>query len=136
MVHFCINSPSTGSKHGRNFSFYTGNLPWYALVPVKFQISKINISLKICFLRCLVITTFGTPIWFKSWISWISTRKNTIKTYISMGHHADWSWKHTEKLFYQLVPRELSYCLCKYRCPILVKMFVKLKELNARIFDA
>ena len=32
-------------------SFYTGNLPWYALVPVKFQIGEINISCQIHFLR-------------------------------------------------------------------------------------
>ena len=45
---------------------FTGNLSWYALVPVKFQVGEINISLEICFLRCFIITTFGTPIWFQS----------------------------------------------------------------------
>ena len=86
LVHVCIYNPSTRSKHGRNFSFYSGNLPWYALVPVKFQIFVINISLKICFLSCLVITTFGTPIRFQSQISCISIRKNTIKNL-----HKNWN---------------------------------------------
>ena len=38
LVHVCVYKPSTRSKHNRNFSFYTGNLPWYVLVPVKSQV--------------------------------------------------------------------------------------------------
>ena len=32
-------------------SFYTGNRPWYELVPVKFQVDEINISCQIQFLK-------------------------------------------------------------------------------------
>ena len=49
LVHICIYNPSTRGKHGRNFSFDTGNLPSYALVPVKFQICEINILAKFVF---------------------------------------------------------------------------------------
>ena len=41
-------------------SFYTGNLPWYVLVTIKFQVILTIISLKIQFLRWVVIPTFGT----------------------------------------------------------------------------
>ena len=54
-----IYQPRTGSKCCRNFSFYIGNLPWYALVPIKFQVILTIISLKIQFLRWVVVLTFG-----------------------------------------------------------------------------
>ena len=51
LVYTCVNNPSTGSKLSRNFSFYSGNLPWYALISFKFQVCKINTSHKNWFLR-------------------------------------------------------------------------------------
>ena len=48
---YAFTSLAPEVKHGRNFSFYTGNLPWYALVSVKFQVGEINISHQIRFLR-------------------------------------------------------------------------------------
>ena len=51
---------STRSRMVETFPFTLANLLWCALLPVKFQISEINISCQIHLLRWVVIFTFGT----------------------------------------------------------------------------
>ena len=85
----------------RNFSFYTGNLPWCVLVPIKFQAILTIISFKIQFLRWVVVLTFGTQysIGCRNLCSlWSDLQENTTKVLheggpnsMKAGLHKEWS---------------------------------------------
>ena len=63
LIQVYVYQPKTGGELDRNFPFYTGNLSWCALVPIKFQVILISICPKILFLMCVVILVFATQIY-------------------------------------------------------------------------
>ena len=77
------------------------NVPWYVLVPVKFQVILTIISLKIQFLRWVVILTFGTHYGFgcqNSCILQSDLQENTPTVLhesgsnsMKVGLHEEWS---------------------------------------------